>query len=128
MRCFNHHDRDAFGIDIITGKALCLECLEEYKGRIVERNNENSKTAIEMVLTSYEQLAQNKKVFEHNEKIMKMNNSSIKILFLVFTIISILFFVFGILLLFSTRPLEAIFPIIISLILFVLSKKIKKSI
>ena len=91
----------------------CLECLEEYKGRIVERNNENSKTAIEMVLTSYEQLAQNKKVFEHNEKIMKMRNSSIKILFWVFTIISILFFVFGILLLFSTRPLEAIFPIII---------------
>ena len=37
MKCFNHHDKDAFGIDMITGKALCLECLETYKGRIIEK-------------------------------------------------------------------------------------------
>lgn len=37
MKCFNHHDRDAFGIDIITGKGLCLECLEENKGFIIEK-------------------------------------------------------------------------------------------
>ena len=30
MKCYNHHERDAFGIDMITGKVLCLECLETY--------------------------------------------------------------------------------------------------
>ena len=35
MKCYNHHDRDAFGICKICGKGLCLECLKEEKGVIV---------------------------------------------------------------------------------------------
>ena len=31
MKCYNHHDRDAFAVCKACGKALCLECAEEYK-------------------------------------------------------------------------------------------------
>ena len=31
MKCYNHHDRDAFAVCKSCGKALCLECAEEYK-------------------------------------------------------------------------------------------------
>lgn len=34
MKCFNHHDRDAFGICTVCGKGLCLECMKEHKGVI----------------------------------------------------------------------------------------------
>lgn len=27
MKCYNHHDRDAFGICTVCGKGLCLECM-----------------------------------------------------------------------------------------------------
>lgn len=35
MKCFNHHDRDAFAVCKACGKALCLECAEEYKGEFI---------------------------------------------------------------------------------------------
>ena len=51
MKCFNHNNRDAFGVDVITGKGLCLECLEEYKNYIIEKDNKFSKCKVnEMVL------------------------------------------------------------------------------
>ncbi|MBR2386561.1 hypothetical protein IKA92_04620 [bacterium] len=51
MKCFNHNDRDAFGVDVITGKGLCLECLEEYKNYIIEKDNKFSKCKVnEMVM------------------------------------------------------------------------------
>lgn len=53
MKCFNHHDRDAFGIDIITGKGLCLECLEENKGFIIEKNSKISKLASQHLARLY---------------------------------------------------------------------------
>ncbi len=56
MKCYNHHDRDAFGISIITGKALCLECMEEYKGFIIEKGSETSKIAVEKLRTGYSQM------------------------------------------------------------------------
>lgn len=56
MKCYNHHDRDAFGINIVTGKALCLECMEEYKGMIIEKNSEFSKNAVEILLVGYKQI------------------------------------------------------------------------
>lgn len=28
MKCYNHHDRDAFGICRVCGKGLCLECMD----------------------------------------------------------------------------------------------------
>lgn len=30
MKCFNHHDRDAFVVCKSCGKALCLECVDKY--------------------------------------------------------------------------------------------------
>ena len=35
MKCYNHHDRDAFAVCKSCGKALCLECAEEYKNTFV---------------------------------------------------------------------------------------------
>ena len=31
MKCYNHHDRDAFGICKVCGKGLCLECMSDKK-------------------------------------------------------------------------------------------------
>ena len=78
MRCFNHHDRDAFGIDIITGKTLCLECLEEYKGRIIEKNNAESKIRVDLIDISYEQIKTNEKVMQFNEKTIAFTDNHIK--------------------------------------------------
>lgn len=35
MKCYNHHDRDAFGVCKSCGKALCLECMSEESENIV---------------------------------------------------------------------------------------------
>ena len=35
MKCYNHHDRDAFGICKSCGKGLCLDCLKDTPGGIV---------------------------------------------------------------------------------------------
>ena len=50
MKCFNHNDRDAFGVDVITGKGLCLECLEEYRNYIIEKDNKFSKNKVNEML------------------------------------------------------------------------------
>ncbi len=38
MKCFNHHDRDAFGICSVCGKGLCLECMEKVNDIITCKN------------------------------------------------------------------------------------------
>lgn len=38
MKCFNHHDRDAFGVCKSCGKALCLECFDEVDGMLTCKN------------------------------------------------------------------------------------------
>ena len=40
MKCYNHHDRDAFAVCNACGKALCLECAEEYKNSFVCKGSE----------------------------------------------------------------------------------------
>ncbi len=35
MKCYNHHDRDAFGVCKACGKGLCLECIEKQDGIVV---------------------------------------------------------------------------------------------
>lgn len=39
MKCYNHHDRDAFGICKSCGKGLCLECLQEENGTVFCKDN-----------------------------------------------------------------------------------------
>ena len=64
MKCFNHNDRDAFGVDVITGKGLCLECLEEHKGLIIEKNNQVSKLGAQYWARLYN--------FASQEKLLKI--------------------------------------------------------
>lgn len=46
MKCYNHYDRDAFAVCSSCGKGLCLECTEEYNGKMVCKNNENCKKKV----------------------------------------------------------------------------------
>ncbi len=39
MKCYNHHDRDAFGICTVCGKGLCLECMDAKKGAVICKND-----------------------------------------------------------------------------------------
>ena len=38
MKCYYHHDRDAFGICSNCGKGLCLECMQEVNNQVVCKN------------------------------------------------------------------------------------------
>lgn len=35
MKCYNHHDRDAFGICTVCGKGLCLECMNAKEDKVI---------------------------------------------------------------------------------------------
>jgi len=39
MKCFNHHDRDAFGVCQSCGKALCLECIDMANNSVKCKHN-----------------------------------------------------------------------------------------
>lgn len=39
MKCYNHHERDAFGICKVCGKGLCLECMKNESGIIACKND-----------------------------------------------------------------------------------------
>lgn len=39
MKCYNHHDRDAFGICTVCGKGLCLECMGTKQGSVICKND-----------------------------------------------------------------------------------------
>lgn len=40
MKCYNHHDRDAFAVCTNCGKGLCLECAVDKNGRMVCKDNQ----------------------------------------------------------------------------------------
>lgn len=48
MKCFNHHERDAFGICKVCGKGLCLECMNNEKG-IITCKNTNCKSKVQQI-------------------------------------------------------------------------------
>ncbi len=50
MKCFNHHDRDAFGICTSCGKGLCLECMDATGENVVCKNS-NCKNKIKRYKT-----------------------------------------------------------------------------
>ena len=41
MKCYNHHDRDAFGVCRVCGKGLCLECMSEKKDHGIHCKDDN---------------------------------------------------------------------------------------
>ena len=101
MKCYNHHDRDAFGTAFLSGKGLCLECMEEYQGIIIEKNDEIAKKVADKMLGSYSLIGSYKK------------DSFLKTL-----IIGIIFILFGILLYFDKHELNLLLFIGIFFIIF----------
>jgi len=56
MRCFNHHDRDAFGTCKTCGKGLCLDCMKEVSGMIVCKDNPKCAETANLVAISYDNI------------------------------------------------------------------------
>jgi len=57
MKCYNHHDRDAFAMCLTCGKGLCLDCLEEYDGTMVCKNGGFCKLKVDYLNKAYKQLS-----------------------------------------------------------------------
>lgn len=53
MKCFNHHDRDAFAVCKACGKALCLECAEEYKNSYVCKDSKKCHHVADVDFVNY---------------------------------------------------------------------------
>lgn len=56
MKCFNHHDRDAFGTCKTCGKGLCLDCMKEVSGMIVCKDNPKCAETAKLVSISYDNI------------------------------------------------------------------------
>lgn len=53
MKCYNHHDRDSFAVCKSCGKALCLECAEEYKNTFVCKGSKACKHVADVEFVNY---------------------------------------------------------------------------
>ena len=53
MKCYNHHDRDAFAVCKACGKALCLECAEEYKGFYICKDSKDCRHVADVEYVNY---------------------------------------------------------------------------
>lgn len=89
MKCYNHHDRDAFAICQYCGKGLCLECLDTKNDSILCKNSKTCAIKSDLVNQAYNQLSNNKNIF---------------------LAIGILFVIFGIIGLIMSLPLIANIP------------------
>jgi hypothetical protein len=114
MKCYNHHDRDAFGIAFLTGKGLCLECAEEYKRVLIEKGDEQAKLVIDKMLSSY-------KVLD-----MERQRQSMKIFSYLFWLMGIAFILFGLSSLFNENvkfdPISTILGVIFFILGFAYNK------
>lgn len=70
MKCYNHHDRDAFGICRACGKALCLECMETVNNQICCKDNQKCKETLN--LSSYAFDLIKKQGFSKKRKLLVM--------------------------------------------------------
>ena len=86
MKCFNHHDRDAFGTCKTCGRGLCLECMKEVSGMIVCKDNPKCAETARLISTSYDNI---KNIYS------KRSNIFASLLGLVFIIAGIIFVVLG---------------------------------
>lgn len=86
MKCFNHHDRDAFGTCKTCGKGLCLDCMKEVAGTIVCKDNPNCAETAKLVSTSYDNI---KNIYS------KRTNIFTRLLGVVFLISGIVFGILG---------------------------------
>ena len=53
MKCYNHHDRDAFAVCKACGKALCLECAEEYKNEFICKDSPKCQHVADVEYVNY---------------------------------------------------------------------------
>ena len=53
MKCYNHHDRDAFAVCKACGKALCLECAEEYKNEFICKDSPKCRHVADVEYVNY---------------------------------------------------------------------------
>lgn len=83
MKCYNHHDRDAFGVCRVCGKGLCLECMSQDKEHgIYCKNDLQCKQKSEL----------SDRTYVYNEKVMKQFKPFKFILFF-FVIFLVVFFI-----------------------------------
>ncbi len=82
MKCYNHHDRDAFGVCKSCGKALCLECIDNIENTVCCKNNEKCKEFIKNAATAINDY--------------KKQQNSKKIMSIVFLLASIIGIIMGI--------------------------------
>ncbi len=50
MKCYNHHDRDAFGVCKICGKGLCLECMDKEDDMVICANEHGRRLLSDKIL------------------------------------------------------------------------------
>ena len=126
MKCYNHHDRDAFGISYHSNKGLCLECMEIYKDCVIEKGDDLAKQIIDGVLNTFKNIKTSDKLTENSRKLIDDAISARKFSYYLFLSIGIINIFIGILDSFSIHSKLAI-PILISgVFFFVLSFAYKK--
>lgn len=59
MKCYNHNDRDAFGVCRFCGKGLCLECMKKDSDIVICANSESCNKQFELLNKSYKQINKN---------------------------------------------------------------------
>jgi len=60
MKCYNHHDRDAFAVCTSCGKGLCLECIDQYHEQIVCKDSKTCKNRSKLLGSAYNVIRLNK--------------------------------------------------------------------
>lgn len=60
MKCFNHHDRDAFAVCQYCGKGLCLECIDKRNDSLLCKDSKTCAIKSDLLNQAYNQLSNNK--------------------------------------------------------------------
>lgn len=111
MKCYNHHDRDAFGTCQACGKALCLECIDA-SGNIVKcKNNPACKDRSKLINISYSNIGS---TYSKSHKVMSV-------------ILGFLFFAPGLAGTIVSLLMRDVFTLVISLIFMALGFAILNS-
>ncbi len=69
MKCFYHHDRDAFGICQACGKGLCLECMDTSNNITKCKNSPSCKEKVRLLNISYNNI---RSTFTKGQKIISI--------------------------------------------------------
>ena len=116
MKCYNHHDRDAFGVCRSCGKALCLECMSKDSGNVVCAND----------LTCLNKDRQTENMYKNAEKIYsKENVKRSKWMAITFIIVAIVFSIPAIMSFDIFSAVMALFFFSAGIVLFIRAKEVQ---